>query len=411
MRLKLNFLRSPHKPDRLFFDLSIYHHRNRAGVRNYRELIMTKEIQIAEVTPSERAELALRFADRKAELTVLALSSNRIIEITNPDGRGECHSARMKLKNTRVEIQAIGKAARDDATKFGKAVIAKEGELIAIIEPEEMRLGGIQDAWDEVIADAKRAVAAAEATRVRAIQSQIEEIKNLPSKLINEKAFVIADLLRLMKATTVPAGDFGEFIETARHATAATITQLEQMHADTIAHEAAQAKLVADRAELEDLRAAQKVRLAAAEQKSAEDRAAADEAARAERERLAAQARDEYAAKAGEREAQAAADRKESEEARRVQAIEADRLAADQARLQQQKDKLAADTAALRTKQAKADADAEADRLGKVTLLAAAHGVVDWFKDDADPVPCIVDLRAALANELRAAKPRVKVAA
>ncbi len=52
---------------------------------------------------------------------------------------------RKKLKNARVQIKNRGKEAREAAVKFQKDVIAYEKELIDIIEPEELRLKGIED--------------------------------------------------------------------------------------------------------------------------------------------------------------------------------------------------------------------------------------------------------------------------
>jgi hypothetical protein len=52
---------------------------------------------------------------------------------------------RIALKNARVKIEKRGKELREDALKFQKAVIAKEKELVAIIEPEEDRLAAIEE--------------------------------------------------------------------------------------------------------------------------------------------------------------------------------------------------------------------------------------------------------------------------
>lgn len=79
-----------------------------------------------ELTVIERASKVLAYDETKAALAVLAVESARIVEVTNPAGYQEAHSARMKLKNTRVEITRRGKAAREDATAFSKAVIEKE---------------------------------------------------------------------------------------------------------------------------------------------------------------------------------------------------------------------------------------------------------------------------------------------
>lgn len=55
------------------------------------------------------------------------------------------HENRIALKGTRVKIEKTGKALRENAVAFQKAVIAKEKELIAIIEPEETRLLALED--------------------------------------------------------------------------------------------------------------------------------------------------------------------------------------------------------------------------------------------------------------------------
>lgn len=52
---------------------------------------------------------------------------------------------RINLRNMRILITKTGKQYREDAIKFQKTVIEKERELIAIIEPEEDRLGKIEE--------------------------------------------------------------------------------------------------------------------------------------------------------------------------------------------------------------------------------------------------------------------------
>src|SRR3990167_9340606 len=52
---------------------------------------------------------------------------------------------RLKLKSIRVDITKQGKAFRQKALDFQKAVISKEKELIALVEPEEERLDAIEE--------------------------------------------------------------------------------------------------------------------------------------------------------------------------------------------------------------------------------------------------------------------------
>lgn len=52
--------------------------------------------------------------------------------------------SRLNLRSARVSIEKTGKSMRDGANAYAKAVIAREKELIAVIEPEEDRLAGIE---------------------------------------------------------------------------------------------------------------------------------------------------------------------------------------------------------------------------------------------------------------------------
>lgn len=57
---------------------------------------------------------------------------------------------RIELKKTRVKIEKAGLAARDEANKFSKAVIAYEKKLVGIIEPEEDRLAAIEEEAEKI---------------------------------------------------------------------------------------------------------------------------------------------------------------------------------------------------------------------------------------------------------------------
>lgn len=56
-----------------------------------------------------------------------------------------------ELQKTRTRIEKIGKFLREDFTRMGKEVIAKEKQLIGIIEPEEKRLKLLQEEADFAI--------------------------------------------------------------------------------------------------------------------------------------------------------------------------------------------------------------------------------------------------------------------
>lgn len=96
----------------------------------------------------ENQSLSLeKFNPTTAELAALADRSKKLI-VTDLGDRAQLalvHDYRMELKAARVNIEKCGKAIREDANKFQKAVIAKERELIAMIEPEELRLKQIEE--------------------------------------------------------------------------------------------------------------------------------------------------------------------------------------------------------------------------------------------------------------------------
>lgn len=120
-----------------------------------------------ELAPLDRAERVLGFVERKAQLADLARKSERIVEITGTTGYQEAQGARMALKNTRVEIQKLGKAAREHAAAEQRAQIAAEAAKAKVVAQAE------QDARE---AEAVRTKAAcdAEAARLREERAQLE---------------------------------------------------------------------------------------------------------------------------------------------------------------------------------------------------------------------------------------------
>lgn len=87
-----------------------------------------------------------KFDPTAAELRKLA-DVARAVVVTDPTDKAQIEAvseARKGLKQARVRITNRGKELRADAIKFQKDVIAKEQELVAIIEPEEERLSQIE---------------------------------------------------------------------------------------------------------------------------------------------------------------------------------------------------------------------------------------------------------------------------
>lgn len=300
--------------------------------------------QLAPITMEQRAQKALGLVNATEQLTELAAKSASITEITNKAGYDECHAKRMVLKNKRVEIAKTGKAAREDATAFSKAVIAAEQSLIAIISPEEERLQALQQAWDDA-REAERAEAARiEAERIQKQKDALAVITGSLSRLFG------ADVATLdLAAEQLQGFDMDQFDDVFR-------PDADKARTEALA---AIGKARDERAAL-DLQAAELRRKQEEQEQrdreAAEQRRKDDEAAQAERDRLAAEAQ----AKA-DAEAKARREQQEKEDAdRAARQAEEDRQRAAQAEADQvERERVQAEQAA---RQAELDRQAEEQR-------------------------------------------------
>jgi hypothetical protein len=256
-----------------------------------------KEQTSTALTLPQRAAVALRSAETEQKLVELASASKSITAITNPDSYKQCHAARMSLKRMRIEIERTGKAAREDATAFSKAVIAEEKRLIGLIDPEETRLEKIQTAHDAEVERQRAERVAAEQRRVASIQSVIAGMAAAPARVAGQRAAVMLSELDDLRTRVVEADEFAEFTDQARATRDAVIEVIQTMHGERVAFEAEQER---QRQEAERLRL---------------EREAAEREAAAERQRLAEEKARQEAAAAAERARQEAEDRERREAA------------------------------------------------------------------------------------------------
>ena len=360
---------------------------------------MTQAEKSTALTLPERAAVALGTAEHEANLLVLAKKHADIVEIKNTAGREQCHSAMMALANARIAITKAGKEARDDATKFSKAVIEEEKRLISIIEPEEDRLRGLRDAWDAEREREKQAKAEAEKRRIAALQERIARIRSHAIDSVGAPAWSVADEMQHLEELAIDAS-FEEFQGQAQLAKDETLDKLREIHAQAIAREEEAARLAAEREELERLR------------KAEEERQAQAEAARAEEERrLAAEREAQEAQLRAEREAherQLAAERAEADR------IAREKLAAEEAELRAQREaqeaearRLAEERAQLERQQREAEEQrkreeaqrAAAEQAAAEHVRGAAHLLLAACKAALAESPdmfCAAQLRAAI---------------
>jgi len=318
------------------------------------------------LTIPQQAEKALAFAETKAKLQALAEGSARIVSITNKDGYKECHSARMALKSARVDIQKIAKEARDDALKFQKAVIAKEKELVEIIEPEERRLQALQDEVDRREEAEKQAAAEAERQRQVAINNRFDQVRSAPHRVADMDVAGIEQVIAQVQAedeSTLPE-DLRAAMQYEKNL---AVAGLRAAIDKRVAWETEQARIKAEREELERLRAEQA-------------------AVQAERERLERQARE--AEEAAKRSADEAARQAREEEQRRIDAERAEQRrredeerAEEQRRLADERARVEAERREAERQRAEAERIAREQAIANATLTEAASEALDLLRE------------------------------
>lgn len=229
--------------------------------------------------PEARAALALKSTQTEVYLRALAVKNASIVQVIDKAGREQAHGAAMELKRARVEIQKTGDEAREDATKYSKAVIVEVKRLVGFIEPEETRLFGLRNAWDDEQARIKAEEEAKEKARIAAIRGRIAEIRNFSTQAaLCRIATGIAELLG--KLQKFDLGGFDEFAEEASAVHAAAVSGVEFMLAEKQKEEDYQARIKAQQ-EADRLRIKAEQDAAAAELKQAQEKARAEQAAAA----------------------------------------------------------------------------------------------------------------------------------
>lgn len=298
------------------------------------------------LTVEKRAEKSLDATNTRARLTRLVKSSQRIVEITNAAGREECHTALMALRDARTTITKAGKDARDDAVKFGKAVIAVEKELVEMVEPEEARLAAIRKAWDDARQAEKDRAEQLRREAVEAINRRFAEIRQAPllaaTKTVEEIDTMVDELAHL-DVTTFPEDMRAAVVYEVNVATGGML----EARAKRVQKDMDDKQAELDRQELAKLRAER--------EQAQREQAERDEAVRvqaAEAAKLAQEWDDAHA-----------------EDRQRTQAIE-DQRRRDE--LAEQEKRLADERRELARQQAEAKAREEAAAIAGASLLEAA---------------------------------------
>lgn len=337
-----------------------------------------------ELTVVERAAVSLQSTERETSLRELVAKSADMREIKNAAAREQVHGAAMVLRTSRTDIQKAGKAARDNANAFSRAVIAEEKRLIAITEPEENRLIALRDEWDGAREAENRAKLEAEQRRVAAIREHIDDIRAIAVRVAGRTAAEIAGEIEDLEALGITLDRFAELTGEAEAVRGTTLDKLRELHAAAVAQEAEAARLAAEREELERQRA----ELAAQREREEAERAErerAEAAARAEQEHIDRERREaEEAERRAQQEREDAARRAEIEaaEARLAeQRAEQERRQAELDRAereQREREEVALREAAELAAQAERDRAARERAENRAAMLAPGHTGGTW---------------------------------
>jgi len=245
--------------------------------------VMEKPETALALTLPQRAAAALATPEQERKLRELVQSSSTIVEIKNQDGREQCHSALMRLRNLRFAVDHTVKDATEDAKAFTSAVKVERDRLIGISSPEEDRLQLLRDDWDLAKEAAKKQALAIERQRIESIKARITEITETSLSAVGKTLSEIESISKQLSEIQLDES-FEEFLPGAKVAHANSMSRLQESidaaasaeiraREDAIAREAETNRLAEERAELERKKAAQENATAEAQRILNEERA------------------------------------------------------------------------------------------------------------------------------------------
>lgn len=100
------------------------------------------------------------------------------LPVTSKAGLKDAMSALSELRTLRVSVTKAGKAARDDATAFSRQVLARERELVAIVEPVEALIQGYRADYEAEEERKRHEAARAEMERARLERERVSALQS-----------------------------------------------------------------------------------------------------------------------------------------------------------------------------------------------------------------------------------------
>ena len=289
---------------------------------------------VAEISLKDRALAELNKVD--AGIADMKLKyGNKVYDCTTTAGMNEAKADRVAIREVRYKVPKITADVTKQLNQM-KSDLKTESERIT---EELLIIEKISD--DAIKAEELRKErereekAAADQKRKESIQAFIQPFRDAVAFATGKSSADIDELIKGISNVPIAADTFQELVDNAEAAKQAAIDGLTVLLVNTVAQENEAARILAERAELEELRAKQ----AAMQAELDQAREAEDKRAAAEREKLEQERRDHEAKMKAEQDAaQAEIDRQlaEIEEAQRIQrgkdeeaAAELNRIAAE----------------------------------------------------------------------------------
>lgn len=324
---------------------------------------------------------------------------NAVFPVTTTKGMTEAKQARAELREHRVALEKERVRIKAPALERCRQIDSEAKRITAELEALECPIDDQIKAEEQRKEREKLAREQAERERVEALHAKFNAIKALPLRAVDATAEQIQAVIA--EAQAMPFDDFPEdMVAAAKFEVRLAVAALSAALDKRLAADAEQARILAEREELERLRAehaalqAEAERLAAAERErvAAEERRL-EEQARAEREAIERAEREA-------REAEQARIDAERAEARRLE--DAERAKAAE-KLRQEQAAIAAERRRLDDEKAAAEKAARAKAIADATLLAAADAAVTFFTAEGYGDHLVTQtLAAAVAREPKA---------
>ena len=274
-----------------------------------------------------------------------------IYDVRVPGGMQAARLARAEIREVRVSLEARRVALKAPVLERGRLIDAEAKRiteaLLQLETPIDEAIKAEEARREEERARKQREVEA-RAAQARAF---VDSIRAPLMRMVGRSSAEISAQIQVTQDTTVPPDSFE-----ALEAKASTLASLVELRDAALRHEAEQARIAAERAELERRREEEEARQAAERQRIAEEERVAREA----RERADAEART-----------------RREEEAR----VELGRIAA-QARAA--RERIEAEEAAARAAREAADAEAKSRRDAEEGLLRIERAKLEKARADAD---------------------------